>query len=120
MSRTPPPAKRVRLADEAAATAASSPARTGFEPHADFWFDDGSLILVAKRNIAFRVYRGLLAAQSTFFADKIASASSDPTQMSDGCPVVQVTDTPEEVAHFLAVVLPKSKQLCVWETLISC
>ncbi|PIL26560.1 hypothetical protein GSI_12318 [Ganoderma sinense ZZ0214-1] len=111
MSPSPPPAKRARLSEDAATATASLPPWTGFQPHGDFWFDDGNLIVVAKQNIAFRIYRGLLAAQSAFFADKIASASLDPTQIFDGCPVVEVTDTPEEFAHFLRVMLPKSKQL---------
>lgn len=89
------------------------PAQTGLKRHGDFWFDDGNLILVAQQNIAFRIYRGLLTAQSTFFADKAATASMNPAKTFDGCPVVEVSDTPEELAHFLHIILPKSKQMYV-------
>ncbi|KAI1795318.1 hypothetical protein LXA43DRAFT_1178791 [Ganoderma leucocontextum] len=33
-----------------------------------FWFDDGNIILVVQHN-GFRIYRGLLAEQSTIFAE---------------------------------------------------
>lgn len=116
MSRSPPPAKRARLsydAQTATAPTATVPLQTSFERHSNFWFDDGNLILVAKGNIAFRIYRGFLTAQPTFFADKITSASSDPNRLFDECPVVEVSDTPEELAHFLRIVLPRSKQMYV-------
>ncbi|KAI1795355.1 hypothetical protein LXA43DRAFT_38544 [Ganoderma leucocontextum] len=109
MTQSPPPAKRARLSDDA--PTASLPPSTGFKHHDEFWFDDGNLILVAKQNTAFRIYRGLFTAQSIFLADKVASACANPGQMFDRCPVVEVSDTPQELAHFLRVMLPKSKQL---------
>ncbi len=42
------------------------------ERHEEFWFDDGSIILMA-RNTGFCAYRALLAAQSTVFADMFSS-----------------------------------------------
>ena len=92
--------------------ASISPPLTAFKRHDEFWIDDGNLILVAKQNTAFRIYRGLLAAQSTVFADMLAAASSDPAaRLIDGCPVLEVSDTPVELAHFLRVILPKSQPM---------
>ncbi len=75
--------------------------------HPDFWFDDGSIVLVT-RNTGFRVYRGLLASQSTVFADMLAASSSSSDEILDGCPVVQLTDSPHDLAHLLGVLLPTS------------
>ncbi|KAM5539624.1 hypothetical protein V8D89_006733 [Ganoderma adspersum] len=76
--------------------------------HEEFWFDDGSIVLVAG-NTGFRVYRALLAAQSTVFTDMLSSGP-DAEETCDGCPVVHLSDSPEDVAHFLRVLLPKSQR----------
>ncbi|PIL26525.1 hypothetical protein GSI_12283 [Ganoderma sinense ZZ0214-1] len=52
----------------------------------EFWIEDGNLILVA-RHIAFRVYRGLLAEQSSVFADMAVASSKDLYDIFDGCPI---------------------------------
>ena len=71
------------------------------------WFDDGNIVLVASDSeIAFRIYRGLLAAQSTVFSDMFASSTSSPDETFDGCPVVYLSDSPYDLAHLLRVLLP--------------
>ena len=79
---------------------------------AEPWFDDGNIILVAQ-DVAFRIYRCLLAAQSTVFADMFASASPSSDECMDGCPVVHVSDPSEDLAHLLRVLLPGSRRLYV-------
>ena len=80
------------------------------DQHEEFWFIDGNLILVA-RDTAFRVYRGLLTVQSQVFDDMFASASSSTHELFDGCPVVHLSDTPEDLAHLLHVLLPTSRKM---------
>ncbi|KAI1795300.1 hypothetical protein LXA43DRAFT_992275, partial [Ganoderma leucocontextum] len=75
--------------------------------HPDFWFDDGTIVLIAQQT-GFRIYRGLLASQSTIFADMLAASSSSSDEILDGCPVVQLTDSPHDLAHLLGVLLPTS------------
>ena len=72
----------------------------------EFWLDDGNLVLVAK-DVAFRVYRGLLAAQSTVFQDMFATASPTTGEVYDGCPVVRLSDSPEDIVCLLRKLLPK-------------
>ncbi|PIL26559.1 hypothetical protein GSI_12317 [Ganoderma sinense ZZ0214-1] len=113
MSDGPPPEKRARFSENASLRPHASLPQllAAFKRDDEFWLEDGNLILVANQSTVFRIYCALLTAQSAVFADSISSASSDPAQMCDGCPVVEVSDTPEELAHFLRVVLPKSQQV---------
>ena len=76
--------------------------------HKEFWFDDESVVLVA-RNTGFRVFRSLLAAQSTVFDNMLACSSANAEEMFEGCPVVHLSDSPQDVAHFLCMPLPKSR-----------
>ncbi|KAH9932318.1 uncharacterized protein B0H18DRAFT_987551 [Fomitopsis serialis] len=73
------------------------------EPDRDdkFWYKDGNVVLVAG-NVAFRVYRGLLASQSTVLDDL---CSADPAWHVDGCPVVHMSDRAEEVRSLLSVLI---------------
>ncbi|KAM5539606.1 hypothetical protein V8D89_006715 [Ganoderma adspersum] len=80
------------------------------EQHEEFWFADGNLVLVA-RDTAFRIYRGLLTVQLQIFEDMFASASSNAQESLDDCPVVHLSDTPEDLAHLLHVLLPTSRKV---------
>ncbi|TBU22185.1 hypothetical protein BD311DRAFT_733341 [Dichomitus squalens] len=72
--------------------------------HPRFWFDDGNLVLLAG-TIGFKVYRGLLAAQSPVFQDLFASATHAEEEYG-GCPVVRLTDSPQDWSQLLDVLLP--------------
>ena len=80
--------------------------------HEEFWLDDGNVVLVAQ-TVAFRMYRGLLAAQSTVFADMFASSTHKADEMIEGCPVVRVSDSPEDLAQLFRVILPTTHRRCV-------
>ena len=88
---------------------------SNLEHHPKFWFDDGNSVLVAQR-IGFRFYCGLLAAQSTVFADVFASASStaDASETFERCPVVHLTDSSDDLAHLLRFLLPTSPSRCAF------
>ncbi|KAM5539630.1 hypothetical protein V8D89_006739 [Ganoderma adspersum] len=73
--------------------------------HEDLWFDDGSVVLLA-RETGFRVFRSLLAVHSTVFADMFSKSSSSNAEMFEGCPVIHLSDSPEDVTHFLRVLFP--------------
>lgn len=78
--------------------------------HKELWFDNGSVVLVA-RNTGFRVFCSLLAEQSTVFADMFASSIPNAGEMLEGCPVVHLSDAAEDVANFLRVLCkPKYQQ----------
>ncbi len=101
------PSKRPRKDDAGDALDATGTAVAPFERDKTFWLEDGNPILVA-RNIGFRVYRGLLATQSEIFRDMFSAGNSASGDNVDGCPVVQLSDSPEYVRHLLDVILPTS------------
>lgn len=91
----------------------SNPSGTPLLHDDEFWLEDGNIVLVT-RNVGFRVYRALLAAQSTIFADTFAASSSTTDESYAGCPLVHLSDSPEDLRHLLRVLIPKTKRLSVW------
>ena len=79
----------------------------------EFWLEDGNIILIS-RSTAFRIYRGLLAEQSSVFADMFTASSSKPDESYEGCPVIHLSESPEDLRHFLRVLLPKSQRMYVF------
>lgn len=80
-----------------------------------FWFEDGNVILVAG-DTRFRVYQGLLAAQSSVLAHIFSSTSqlvNTPTSeeiisdLGDPCLVVHLSDSPEDLRHMLRLFMPR-------------
>lgn len=70
----------------------------------DLWFDDGNLILKAGDTL-FRIYAGLLAARSSVFRDMLSfPPPKEGNPILDGCPIVFVYDSPNDLAHFLRAV----------------
>ena len=105
------PAKRIKFSDDGLShstpghsiTSSSSHLRVQ-QRHPEIWFNDGNIVLVAgDSEIAFRIYRGLLDAQSTVFSDLFASSTSSPDETFDGCPVVYLSDSPNDLVHLLRV-----------------
>lgn len=62
-------------------------------------------MIIVARDVLFRIYGGLLSYHSPIFADIHAKArdpqNSDNVPMFEGCPVVSVSDTPEDMRCFL-------------------
>ncbi|KAH8101938.1 hypothetical protein BXZ70DRAFT_1063939 [Cristinia sonorae] len=68
----------------------------------DIWFEDGNVILVAE-NTAFRAHKSILSRNSKVFNEMFASPQSADGETFDGCPVVQMTDTKQEISFLLSV-----------------
>ena len=110
MARNSLSAKRRRISNDANPVVIVTLARgqEKFTRHADFWLDDGNLILLAG-GTAFRVYKGLLTKHSAVFSDMFATGSADATEAFDGCPVVRLPDHPKDLRDFLQYLMPCSK-----------
>ncbi|THU84503.1 hypothetical protein K435DRAFT_783745 [Dendrothele bispora CBS 962.96] len=67
----------------------------------DVWFDDGTLIIDAE-GVYFRVYKGILSANSPVFNDMFDIPQPiEGTDTYEGCPVVKLYDSATEMMHFL-------------------
>ncbi|KAF8193928.1 hypothetical protein K438DRAFT_1969224 [Mycena galopus ATCC 62051] len=67
------------------------------------WFDDGTVVLQAEKTL-FRVYRGVLAAQSPIFRDTFAIPQPPTQDTYDGCLLVILHDSPEDLRIFLKAI----------------
>ncbi|TFK88132.1 hypothetical protein K466DRAFT_521388 [Polyporus arcularius HHB13444] len=83
-------------------------AELGTRRDEEFWFDDGTIVLVA-RDVEFRVYSGILASESPVFKDLFSQPN--PTRLVSihglpdiPCPVVTLTDHPDDLRHILRIV----------------
>lgn len=69
----------------------------------EVWYPDGTIVLRAQ-DIYFRFYKGILAARSPIFADMFAIPQpADDDEQIEGCPIVLLHDTAEDVKSFLRV-----------------
>ena len=108
------PLKRQRLAPSETTPSAPKPNPKRHAPgtvivkrHGKLYYEDGNIVLVAE-GVAFRVYSGLLAAQSTVFADMFVAAH--PSGTCDQCPMVKLSDSAHDLEHLLNVLIPKEGQ----------
>ncbi|EJF60249.1 hypothetical protein DICSQDRAFT_63216 [Dichomitus squalens LYAD-421 SS1] len=116
------PRKRSRSGDDGDATSSLSwkdssslalaPPPSSCHEDKEFWFSDGTVIL-ATRELEFRVYKGLLEDQSPALRDIFAQVHPThafPGQL-DPCPVVQLSDSSGDVRHVLRAYMPRKQSL---------
>ena len=90
----------------------SRPESKLYSPDSQFWYPDGTIVIVAQ-NVGFRIYKGLLAEESDVFDNMFNNATPTPQPSqtegsvppADGCPVVCVLDTAAEMRSLLNVLL---------------
>ncbi|OSC97889.1 hypothetical protein PYCCODRAFT_1527089 [Trametes coccinea BRFM310] len=77
------------------------------EKDGEVWLEDGNIVLVASRRIAFRLYRGLLSCHSQIYEDMFSVAHPGVCRedVVDGCPVVHVPDQPDILRLFLLILV---------------
>ena len=71
----------------------------------DVWLSDGSIVVAAADNVAFRVHKSTLSRRSEIFNDLFSLPNADKAtaETMDGCPVVRVTDSSVDIRHLLVV-----------------
>jgi hypothetical protein len=94
-----PPTKRRRT---------SSAQETNPNPitRSDIWFEDGSVVLQVELK-QFRVHRTMLARHSTVFKDMFGIPQPQGEAAIEGCPIVHLSDTAEDVCHMLMALYDK-------------
>ena len=94
-SRAEPPRKRARATQQ-----------NHLERDKEFWYKDGTIILMAG-DFEFRVYRGPLERHSPVFRDMLSMPQPPESGNKDkenGCPVIPLSDSPQELRHLLRAV----------------
>jgi len=66
----------------------------------DIWYDDGSVILQAE-STQFRVHWTVLAQHSSVFSDMRAVPQPPDEPLVEGCPVIQLSDSIQDLQHLL-------------------
>lgn len=97
---SPPTAKRPR------SDSGSAPGESQYARDDEFWFADGSIVLVAG-NTTFRVYHGILATNSVVFHDMLQFPQPPTMPSLSGCPTLEISDSPTDLKHLLRVLFPK-------------
>lgn len=103
--------KRRRLDGDESSEDACGPLRTavlgGVLRDPDVWLPDGNVVIKAQ-NVAFRVHKSILALHSEIFRDLFLASSpspnsSGPMEIIDDCPVIEVTDSANDLRHLFLV-----------------
>lgn len=110
MSSAQRPNKRPRSLSESDAGTKDDPSAslTSLEQDREMWFQDGNVVLVAQTT-AFRVYKGLLAQQSSVFSDLFLLPPHHDGETIEGIPVVRLDDRAEELRHILLIIFYNKK-----------
>ncbi|KAJ7142128.1 hypothetical protein C8R43DRAFT_1131111 [Mycena crocata] len=67
------------------------------------WFEDGNIVIQAG-NSQFRVFRGILAGQSSVFRDMLSFPQPADSEIVDGCSLVRLPDSQIDVTVFLKAI----------------
>lgn len=106
MSTADQPNPKRKRADDGSVDDSHSPA----EPiRSDIWYEDGNVVLQAE-GVQFRVHKSILAQSSSVFRDMFSFPQpppSDEDMMIEGCPVVHLTDSAEEVRYVLQAIFER-------------
>ena len=65
------------------------------------------------QTVEFRVFKGIQADVSPVFKDMLSLPQPPDAEISNGCAVVHVTDSPVDMRHILRVYMPKTEPRCV-------
>lgn len=77
----------------------------------ELWFSDCGLVIQAENSL-FRVSGSMLAVRSSFFRDMLAFPQPANPDLVEGCPVVRLPDSAEDVTGFLTALFD-SRCRCV-------
>ncbi|KAF6759163.1 hypothetical protein DFP72DRAFT_1005145 [Ephemerocybe angulata] len=69
----------------------------------EVWFSDGNIVLQAQ-NVQFKVHKSVLAKHSSVFADLFEMPHTNDEQSVDGCPVVELHDSAEDIKHVVLTI----------------
>ncbi len=98
MSSSPPPTKRKRTEADTDESDLSSLPDDTVEHSAEFWFEDGNVVLQAEAT-QFRVHRSILSRHSPIMYDCFLCTQPEDAPMVEGCPLVHLPDLAEDISN---------------------
>ena len=97
---SPHPSIAMEPAQDSSASTAELAKDSVPQKHDSFWYSDGSIVLVAN-STAFRVHTSILTRHSPVFMNIINLPQAEDAKRIDGCPVVHVSDSADEITCLL-------------------
>ena len=73
-----------------------------------FWFEDGNVVLQAE-HMQFRLHRSVLSMHCPIFRDMFACSLPENGPTVDGCPLVHLSETLEDVKNFVKILYKSIK-----------
>ena len=115
MVTEPPHSKRPRTEEHAEG---SNLTRSTLEQDTEVWLADGNIVIIAQTGTAFRVHKSTLAQRSEVFRDLFTVPAPETVASFDGCPLVYVSDSPDDLRRLLLVLCCGKKWVlpCINET----
>lgn len=83
-----------------------------FTQDVEYWYSDGTVILLARAEVAFRVHKGILADHSAIFGDLFAVSQPEDGEWYADCPIVTLSDAPGEVRWLLKALYHPRRYVC--------
>ncbi|KAI0820490.1 hypothetical protein BC628DRAFT_1396658 [Trametes gibbosa] len=73
---------------------------TRVKRHPEYWFNDGSIVVVAQET-GYRIHKSILARHSEVFCDLFSVPQTSADDHLDGCPVVRISDPSVDFSNLL-------------------
>ena len=73
-----------------------------------FWFEDGNVVLQAEYT-QFRIHRSVLSMHCPIFRDMFACSLPENGPMVDGCPLIHLSETLEDVKNLVKILYKSIK-----------
>lgn len=71
-----------------------------FTRHPDIYFEDGNVAILTGSHYSL-VHQGLLSRHSNVLKSLLETVSVQNDKSIEGCPMLQLQDSPDDMAHFL-------------------
>ncbi|OJT05755.1 hypothetical protein TRAPUB_3393 [Trametes pubescens] len=86
----------------------------GVKRHQEYWFDDGSIIVIAEHT-AYKIHKSVLARHSEVFNGLFSVPQTSADDHLDGCPVVHLSDSSEDFSTLLKALYDTSRDSSLFQ-----
>ncbi|KAH9856090.1 hypothetical protein C2E23DRAFT_810040 [Lenzites betulinus] len=87
---------------------------SGVKRHSDYWFDDGSIVVIAQ-DTGYKIHKSVLARHSEVFRDLFSLPQTSADDHLDGCPVVRITDASGDFSNLLRALYDTTRDFSLFQ-----